>query len=99
MFLSKKNNILIFSIFFILIGVFLRIYQLNFESYWLDEMISYWVADPNISLSDTLTRRNQIEQTPVLFDLFLKEYMKFLVMNLNLVDMFLHFLEFYQFHY
>ncbi len=77
MFLSKKNNILIFSIFFILIGVFLRLYQLNLESYWLDEMISYWVADPNISLSDTLTRRNQIEQTPVLFDLLLKEYLKF----------------------
>ena len=77
MFLTKKNNILIFSIFFILIGVFLRIYQLNFESYWLDEMISYWVADPNISFSDTLTRRNQIEQTPVLFDLILKEYLKF----------------------
>ena len=53
MFLSKKNNILIFSILFILIGVFLRAYQLNFESYWLDEMISYWVADPNISFADT----------------------------------------------
>ena len=77
MFLSKKNNILIFSILFILIGVFLRIYQLNFESYWLDEMISYWVADPNISFTDTLIRRDQIEQTPVLFDLFLKKYLEF----------------------
>ena len=77
MFLSKKNNILIFSSLFILIGVFLRIYQLNFESYWLDEMISYWVADPNISFNDTLIRRDQIEQTPVLFDLFLKKYLEF----------------------
>ena len=77
MFLSKKNNILILSILFILVGVFLRIYQLNFESYWLDEMISYWVADPNISLNDTLIRRDQIEQTPVLFDLFLKKYLDF----------------------
>ena len=77
MFLSKKNNILIFSILFILIGVFLRAYQLNFESYWLDEMISYWVADPNISFNDTLIRRDHIEQTPVLFDLILKKYLKF----------------------
>ena len=77
MFLSKKNNILIFSILFILIGVFLRAYQLNFESYWLDEMISYWVADPNISFNDTLIRRDHIEQTPVLFDLILKKYLEF----------------------
>ena len=34
MFLSKKNNILILFILSILIGVFLRIYQLNFENYW-----------------------------------------------------------------
>ena len=54
MFLSKKNSILIFSILFILIGVFLRTYQLNFDSYWLDEMISYWVADPNISFDNQM---------------------------------------------
>ena len=77
MFLPKKNSILIFSILFILIGVFLRTYQLNFDSYWLDEMISYWVADPNISFDDTLIRRDQIEQSPVLFDLILKQYLKF----------------------
>ena len=74
MFLSKKS-IIIFSIF-ILIGVFLRTYQLNFESYWLDEMISYWVADPSISFKKTLIRRDEVEQTPVLFDIILKMYLK-----------------------
>ena len=70
MFLLKKNNILILFILSILIGVFLRIYQLNFENYWLDEMMSYWVADPNITLNDALIRREQIGATsPVLFDL------------------------------
>ena len=77
MFLSKKNNVLIFSVLFILIGIFLRTYQLNFDSYWLDEMISYWVADPNIPFKDTLARRDHIEQTPVLFDLILKKYLEF----------------------
>ena len=77
MFLSKKNIILVSSILFILIGFFLRLYQLNFESYWLDEMVSYWVADPNISFNDTLIRRDQIEQSPVLFDLILKRYLQF----------------------
>ena len=74
MFLPKKNSILIFSLLFILIGVFLRTYQLNFENYWLDEMISYWVADPNISHNDALIRREQLGATsPVLFDLILKD--------------------------
>ena len=77
MFFLNKNYILLISILFILIGIFLRIYQLNLESFWLDEMISFWVADPNISLVETFTRRDHIEQSPVLFDLFLKKHLEF----------------------
>ena len=77
MFQSNKKNILFLSIWFILIGVFLRLYQLNFENYWLDEMISFWVADPSLSLNDTFSRRDQIEQSPILFDLILKKYLEF----------------------
>ena len=76
MFLPKKN-IIFFFIVFCLIGIFLRTYHLNFENYWLDEMLSYWIADPNISFSETLVRRERIEQTPVLFSLILKEYLRF----------------------
>ena len=77
MFLSNKKNILLFTILFIFIGIFLRVYQLNFENYWLDEMISFWVADPSLSLDDTFSRRDQIEQSPILFDLILKQYLEF----------------------
>ena len=77
MFQSNKKSILFLSIWFILIGVFLRLYQLNFENYWLDEMISFWVADPSLSLNDTFSRRDQIEQSPILFDLILKKYLEF----------------------
>ena len=77
MFSSNKNNILLVSILFVLIGIFLRIYQLNFENYWLDEMLSFWVADPNLSLEDTFTRNYHIGQTPPPFDLFLKKYLEF----------------------
>ena len=75
MFLSNRSNILLISILFILIGFFLRFYQLNFENYWLDEMISFWVADPNISLKDTFSRHAHIAQAPPLFNLFLKKYL------------------------
>ena len=71
MFLSYKNNVLLISILFILIGIFLRLYQLNFENYWLDEMNSFWVADPKISLEATFSRSEHISQTPLLFDLLL----------------------------
>ena len=76
MFSSNKNNILLASILFVLIGIFLRIYQLNFENYWLDEMTSFWAADPSLSLKDTFIRSNHFH-TPPIFDLFLKKYLEF----------------------
>ena len=77
MFSSNKNNILLVSILFILIGIFLRIYQLNFENYWLDEMTSFWVADPNLSLErktffdpeHTLIKGNKIIANKIYLDL------------------------------
>ena len=73
MFILDKKNIFLISIFCILIGIFLRFYQLNFENYWFDELIDFWVADPNISFNATFLRRELIDdQTPYLFQLFLK---------------------------
>ena len=73
-----KKNILLVSILFILTGIFLRLYQLNFENYWLDELVDFWVADPNITLHATFVRRELVDdQTPYLFQLFLKVYLKF----------------------
>ena len=55
-----------------LLALLLRFYQLNFEDYWLDEQLPFWVSDPNISLSETLSRREFIDQRPPLFHLILK---------------------------
>ncbi len=77
MFILDRRNIILISIFLILIGIFLRIYQLNFENYWLDEIIDFWVADPNISFNATFLRREGVlDQTPYLFQLLLKIYLK-----------------------
>ncbi len=77
MFILNRRNILLLSIFFILIGIFLRVYQLNFENYWFDELVDFWVADPNISFNATFLRRELVDdQTPYLFQLFLKIYLK-----------------------
>ena len=77
MFKLDRGIILPVSIFFILIGILFRFYQLNFEDYWFDELIDFWIADPNITLDATFSRRELIEdQTPYLFQLFLKVYLK-----------------------
>ena len=81
MLLSNKNNALLISIFFILIGILSRFYQLNFEDYWLDEMNSFWVADPNISLKEMISRRELTDATPLFFNLILKNYFKFFSYN------------------
>ena len=40
-------------------------------------MVSFWVADPNLSLDGAIERNYFIGQTPPLFDLFLKKYFEF----------------------
>ena len=72
----KRKKYFVFFIFVIFIGFFFRFYQLNFENYWLDEMVSFWSADPQISFSETLKRSKYIDQSPVLFNLLLKYYFK-----------------------
>ena len=70
-----RNRILYF--FIITIGVFTIFYQINFEDLWLDELNSFWVADPSLSYSETLTRHNKSDfHNPILFNLVLKYFFK-----------------------
>ena len=47
-----KNYLILFS--FIFIGGILRIYNINFDDLWSDEMISYWLSDPSRSFKETI---------------------------------------------
>ena len=61
----------------IIIGTLTIFYQINFEDLWLDELNSFWVADPNLSYSETLTRHNKSDfHNPILFNLVLKYFFK-----------------------
>ena len=66
----RKDNYIIILI--ILLGIFFRFYQINYEDLWIDEIFSFWIADPNISFIETLQRHNSIEQIPIFFNLILK---------------------------
>jgi len=60
------------------IALFLRIYQLNFEDYWLDEQTSFWTADPFLSLNETVKRSFDLEGgTHITFNLILKKFFLF----------------------
>ncbi len=56
------------------IGIFFRIYNLNFENLWYDEIISFWVANPSFSYSETNSIHNQIETTSILYNAILKSF-------------------------
>ena len=74
---SKSNlNFTIYSLCFLIIsiGVLFRIYNINFDAFWWDEIISFYVADPEISLRETLLRHNRVDSTPPTFNIILKYF-------------------------
>ena len=69
------NKYIIFFFLIFLFGVLLRVYNLNFEDYWFDEQAGFWVADPSISLSETLERSKELDRgTHLVFNLILKTF-------------------------
>ena len=69
----KKNYFFISSL--ILLSLVLRFYNLNLDDLWLDELASLWVADPNISLSETLERNIEINiGSHLVFTIILKYF-------------------------
>ena len=51
-----RSNEKYLLIFFILLGVFYRFYNTNFEDYWLDEFFGFWISDPELNFSETYDR-------------------------------------------
>ena len=70
----SKRNLCVFLIF--LLAIVFRIYNLNYEDLWIDEIISFSVADPSLSLRETISYHNKLEQLPILYNLLLKFYFK-----------------------
>ncbi len=48
----SKKNLILFFIF--IIGGILRLYNINYDDLWTDEMISYWLSDPSRNFYDTI---------------------------------------------
>ncbi len=65
----NKNIIFLFIIFS---GIILRFYNLNYDNLWYDEIISFWVANPEHSLRESYNFHNQIEIAPFTFNFILR---------------------------
>jgi hypothetical protein len=52
--INRQKTFFIISI--LIIATILRILGLNFEDYWIDEQISFWISDPNINFSTFINR-------------------------------------------
>ena len=73
-----KKKSLIFYFVTVFIGIFTIWHQLHFENFWLDEMNSFWVADPSLSFEETILRQKKSDfHNPFLFNLILKEFLYF----------------------
>ena len=97
---NKNYNYLLYLIF--CIAIFFRFHNINYENLWIDEIISFWIANPSLSYEETLIRHNSLEQVPILFNGILKIYFnifsynysisRYLVAILSLLSFFVSFL-------
>ena len=72
--LNLNYNIL--YIFIIITGILTIFYQINFEDFWLDEMLSFWIADPELSWNETYERHKKYDyHNPIFFNLVLKYFL------------------------
>jgi len=71
--LSIKNSPIKVAIFLaFLIGVLFRIYNLNYDYLWFDEIATFWICDPNLLISESYTRYKEIEGSSFLYYFLLK---------------------------
>ena len=71
----KLNNKFLY-LFFVIIGILTIFYQINFEDFWLDEMLSFWIADPELLWNETLQRHKKYDyHNPIFYNLILKYFL------------------------
>ena len=71
----KFNNSNYFNLFLyfsfitsLFVGIFLRIYNLGYDNLWFDEIVTFWVSDPSISLYESFQRNSSTEATPFFYN-------------------------------
>lgn len=72
-----KNKILYtYFIVILLFGFTFRFYNLNFDNLWFDEIISFNVADPKLTLIETFKKNLELDASTPFYNLTLKYFYK-----------------------
>jgi len=72
----------IIYLFLIILGILTILYQINLDNLWLDEMASFWIADPTLSYSEFIERQKQVDwHNPILFNIILKNFLNLVGYN------------------
>ena len=73
----KKININFLYFFaLIFITIIFRLYNLNYDDFWIDEILSFYISDPDITLNEFYYRHKTLENSPFLFNFILRNYFK-----------------------
>ena len=69
----KNINFLLFFVvsFSLILGSLLRLYNINYENLWLDEIATFWITDPFLEINENYKRNNDDGATPFLFNFLL----------------------------
>ena len=70
---SKSILVLLIIIFF---GSITRLYNISYDNLWIDEISTFWIANPNFTFAESFYNHRSLEQTPFLFNYIMKIYFK-----------------------
>ena len=61
----NSNSLINFILFIsLIIGIFLRLFNINYDDLWIDEMATFWVTDPSLNFSEMIERHKATELAP-----------------------------------
>ncbi len=72
--MNKININFIYYSVLIFITILFRLYNINYDDFWIDEIISFYISDPSITLNEFYYRHKTLENSPFLFNFILRNY-------------------------
>jgi len=76
------STLLIFLL--LALGVTFRLYNINFDNLWVDEISSFWISNPDFNFRESYLNHKSLEQTPYLFNLIIKFFFTIFGYDINL---------------
>ncbi len=64
------STLLIFLL--LVLGASFRLYNINFDNLWIDEILSFWIANPDFDFKESYLNHKSLEPAPYLFNLIIK---------------------------